>query len=1316
MHVHSVYKVGDIVESEFNYPGNSKTFWCKGTVTGLTKNGLVTTRFDDGETLDMEVKELRFYAPKERIKDIPRSIVMNPDMNVEDPDVMSEDPVTPRLKPGPKVTKTFEWFDERVTHHLLRPDAMKQFATALNIDLINKDGKKEWNHAHCKFCNVNNRKGNVPHTRKFKVSDALCRQIHTDISPFYTTSLQGNKYCICFSDPISHYSYLVAVPDRSGKSAIYALRRFLIEVIERANASRTNNDISIQLVVKVLIGDGEKAFGSKEFKRFCDSKDIDLLMIPPDHPNLNAPVEHKIYVYDCSIRSLLFRANFYTKFHLRFWEFASIYSVMIVNARLLKSNNFKSAYERVFGVPYKPLQYIPPFGALCDVYEPKSTRKKETFQLKYIPCWFLCFDPNGRPADTVGIFYNPATGKLRRCSDFTELRDSDGNPIFRSPEPTDEVVDDDSKFGTHLELKGFEFEDSDASPLEEYNQAIDIFPRDLFEGPIDPYLSEPLKSNTSDDDDDYILGEDIQIILPEYTADSIRQVSSLSAHDVENEVNLVSKYSHYGQFNELNFFDVGSVVPIQITDSKASDYGHVYQVRRNSLPCADLIDHGLSELECKEVNGCLSQKECICIPVPPEPPPIFNVPPVIAVDTSADSMFMRSLDHEINRATVEATTSEPRSFYYSNFGGEASNDKFEPEELGTKFTDTSHLPSYEELIEMRGKLLNRAKIAMSRQDVKVFERLLDVNLQIEPEVIVDLFNVFSVENMKGTNIPNSFKELLKMENSDVKRGFIEAHKLELQQLVNNETWEYVPRPEGKNVIGSRFIYTVKYKADGTISRFKARFVCKGFTQIHGIDYFDTYAPVVGMISLKMVMALATSRGWKVLQLDVETAFLNSPVDEEIYVELPEGLNLIGVNLMGVDRECFWQQDPYQKMVIKLKKSLYGLKQAPANWNQTLKAFMSKHGYISSPYDDCLLKRYNKETGKYVSVAIYVDDIVVTGSDEEGINELRSALSTEYKIKDSGESGILLGIIVDYDPLTGNRKLHQKLFVEKLCETYLSPDDKTIRSTPADPDTYSKYPEYLKKNNEPILTTFPYRQAIGSLLYLAVMTRPDISNIVRYLSKFVNCYTQLHVDLLYRVLHYLRGSANIGLVLKKDTTEELVGYSDASYADDPFNSRSTIAYVITYCGVPVAHRSEQTTFVCDSSTKAEYAAIHKCVLALMHCRKIFEDITFNESGSITIYNNSPDRHSTALEDFEQVKKFGLPLNVMVDNQAAIWIGMTDSTNRKHKHLNVRFDSVREEVCAGNIVLKYIHTSEQLADILTKCLGKSDFLKFRDQLLG
>jgi hypothetical protein len=197
---------------------------------------------------------------------------------------------------------------------------------------------------------------------------------------------------------------------------------------------------------------------------------------------------------------------------------------------------------------------------------------------------------------------------------------------------------------------------------------------------------------------------------------------------------------------------------------------------------------------------------------------------------------------------------------------------------------------------------------------------------------------------------------------------------------------------------------------------------------------------------------------------------------------------------------------------------------------------------------------------------------------------------------------------------------------------------------------------------------------------------------------------------------LRGSPDKGIVFKRGVPEELIGYSDASYADDPFNSRSTVAYVITYCGVPVAHRSEQTTFVCDSSTKSEYVAIHKCVLALTHCRKIVEDITDSDSGSITVFNNSPDRHSTALEDFENTKKFGLPLNVMVDNQAAIWIGMTDSTNRKHKHLNVRFDSVREEVCAGNIVLKYIHTSEQLADILTKCLGKNDFLKFRGQLLG
>src|SRR3954464_14851537 len=295
----------------------------------------------------------------------------------------------------------------------------------------------------------------------------------------------------------------------------------------------------------------------------------------------------------------------------------------------------------------------------------------------------------------------------------------------------------------------------------------------------------------------------------------------------------------------------------------------------------------------------------------------------------------------------------------------------------------------------------------------------------------------------------------------------------MESILSNGTWELSERPYGCKPVGCKWVFKKKLKPDGTIEKYKARLVAKGYTQREGEDYFDTYSPVARLTTIRVLLSLAASYGPIVHQMDVKTAFLNGELEEEIYMDQPDGF--------VVKSE--------ERKVCKLLKSLYGLKQAPKQWHEKFDKTLTSAGFVINEANRCVYYRHGG--GDSVILCLYVDDILIFGTSMIVINEVKSFISKSFDMKDLGQADVILNIklIRDESGIT----LTQSNYVEKVLNRFGFIDSKPS-STPYDPSVT------FRKNKKEERGELRYSQVIGSLMYLASATRPDISFAVSKLSR------------------------------------------------------------------------------------------------------------------------------------------------------------------------------------------------------------------------
>ena len=498
----------------------------------------------------------------------------------------------------------------------------------------------------------------------------------------------------------------------------------------------------------------------------------------------------------------------------------------------------------------------------------------------------------------------------------------------------------------------------------------------------------------------------------------------------------------------------------------------------------------------------------------------------------------------------------------------------------------------------------------------------------------------------------------------------EAMDAEYSSLMENETWDLVPPPEGVNVVGSRWVFKIKRDEEGEIDRHKARLVAQGYSQTQGVDYQEVFSPVARQASLRSLLALANAHNLEVHQMDVKTAFLNGEIDCDIYMKQPEGF-----------------VDPNKPdYVCKLNKSIYGLKQSARCWNTTLEEYLKSADYHKSGADGCMYVKTVKEPDNHINfviLGVYVDDIVVVSNNPSMLNAEKSALCRRFKMSDQGEVHYLLGMLVQRDRESRTLTISQPGYLKKVLERFGMQNCKPV-TTPM--ETGRKF-EQITEDEEPF-DVQTYQQAIGCLTYASTTTRPDISAAVGVLSQYSPKPSESHWTGVKRVLRYIKGTLSYGLKFTAaEGSSELVGYSDADWAGDPDTRRSTSGYVFRIGDGTVSWCSKKQATVAKSSTEAEYVALSMATQEAIWLRRLMSDLG---------------------------KMIDSPTKIYEDNQGAIELAKNAKYHNRTKHIDICHHFVRERVSMNEITIDYCPSEEMVADVMTKGLPTAKFTRLREML--
>ncbi|KAJ4749494.1 Retroelement pol polyprotein-like [Rhynchospora pubera] len=494
--------------------------------------------------------------------------------------------------------------------------------------------------------------------------------------------------------------------------------------------------------------------------------------------------------------------------------------------------------------------------------------------------------------------------------------------------------------------------------------------------------------------------------------------------------------------------------------------------------------------------------------------------------------------------------------------------------------------------------------------------------------------------------PEYFGEAMKNKN------WQEAMKAEIKALEANGTWTVEELPQGKTPIGCKWVYRIKYHSDGTIERYKARLVALGNRQVEGIDYTETFSPVAKMGTIRTVLAVAIAKGWELHQMDVHNAFLHGELHEEVYMRLPPGFTS---SLSG--------------KVCQLKKSLYGLRQAPRMWFSKLTTALQKYGFTQSRADYSLFVCAKGTT--FLTVLVYVDDLIVAGNDCEAIKKFKQYLSGTFHMKDLGLLKYFLGIEMARGS-TGLFLSQRKYTLDILAECGL------LGAKPAQTPIEQNH-NLSKATGVVMLDPEKYRRLIGRLIYLT-FTRPELCYAVHVLAQFMQAPLQTHYDAALRVVRYLKGHPGQGILLRTDSDLKLYGYCDSDWASCPITRRSLTGYFVKLGNSPISWRTKKQPTVSRSSAEAEYRSMATLTCELTWLKSVLSFLGVS-----------------------QVQ----PTQLFCDSQAALHIAANPVFHERTKHIEVDCHFVRDQIRDGRISTAHVSSSEQLADLFTKALGKKQF---------
>jgi len=511
----------------------------------------------------------------------------------------------------------------------------------------------------------------------------------------------------------------------------------------------------------------------------------------------------------------------------------------------------------------------------------------------------------------------------------------------------------------------------------------------------------------------------------------------------------------------------------------------------------------------------------------------------------------------------------------------------------------------------------------------------------------------------------------------------QARQKEYDSCMTKQVWTVVSRsslPKGANVLPCKDVFKIKIDEHGKISEHKARFTPKGFRQKHGVDFFDTFARTGQYKTLRVALSLAARYDHELAQFDVPTAFLNADVEEDIYMELPRGFGSPG-------------------QVCKLQKSLYGLKQAPRNWDKLIHSFITGEMSFKATVSDPSLYHKRSRTGRLMLIYRFVDDMQgqYHAEDASEFEESVALLRKRFNIKAMSTATWMLGMRIIRDRKSRTITLDQELYITKALEKYGLEQCKVISA----PEMIGAAADSQPALNQPT-DQQRYMEITGTVMYAAISSRPDIAHAVHYLASNMQAPTQRHMQAAERVLRYLAGTKEVGLIFGSRNGDavgdsrghatqvqvEVCAFADADWANNKGDRKSISGWVAKVNGDPVSWSSKKQRVVALSTCEAELYAEAAAIQEVLWLRGLMEELGLHTATGSRIYG---------------------------DNQSTIAVSQNGVKGERTKHVDVKYHFITETVDQGVVKLQWVPTTQQQADIFTKALAAPVFLLLRKQLM-